>query len=82
VTSEKRGSYRGTFGLRGNGSGTCERRGSESGTCENRGNGSVTCEGEEVRLGHEKIEKVGNRACESRKLEWDIWIERKREWDM
>ncbi len=50
--------------------------------CQNNGSGSGTCEGEEVRVGHEKIEEAGNRTCDSRKLEWDILIERKREWDM
>ncbi len=50
--------------------------------CQNRGSGSGTCEEEEVRVGHVKIEEVGNRAYESRNLEWDIWKERKRERDM
>ncbi len=50
--------------------------------CQNRASGSGTCEGEEVRMGHEKIEEAGNRTSGSRKLEWDIWKERKREWNM
>jgi len=36
--------------------------------CQNRGSGSGTCEGEEVRVGHVKIEEAGNRTCGSRKL--------------
>ncbi len=50
--------------------------------CQNRGSGSGTCEGVEVRAEFVQIEEVGKRTCDSRKLQWDIWKERKRDWNM